>query len=83
MRAVEIVKVGGPENLKLKLRNIPKLKKGEILIKVHYAGVNRPYILQREGNYPVPKTASDIPGLEVSGIQAASSKLIFFGIGKQ
>ena len=68
MKAVEIVKFGGPENLKLKLRNIPKLKKGEILIKVHYAGVNRPDILQREGNYPVPKTASDIPGLEVSGI---------------
>ena len=44
------------------------MKKGEILIKVHYAGVNRPDILQREGNYPVPKTASDIPGLEVSGI---------------
>ena len=55
MKAVEIVKFGGPENLKLKLRNIPKLKKGEILIKVHYAGVNRPDILQREGNYPVPK----------------------------
>jgi len=68
MKAVEIVKFGGPENLKLKLRNIPKLKKGELLIKVHYAGVNRPDILQREGNYPVPKTASDIPGLEVSGI---------------
>ena len=68
MKAVEIVKFGGPENLKLKLRSIPKLKKGEWLIKVHYAGVNRPDILQREGNYPVPKTASDIPGLEVSGI---------------
>ena len=68
MKAIEIVKFGGPENLKLKLRNIPKLKRGEILIKVHYAGVNRPDILQREGNYPVPKTASDIPGLEVSGI---------------
>ena len=68
MKAVEIVKFGGPENLKLKLRNLPKLKKGEILIKVHFAGVNRPDILQREGNYPVPKTASDIPGLEVSGI---------------
>ena len=48
MKAIEIVKFGGPENLKLKLRNIPKLKKGEILIKVHYAGVNRPDILQRE-----------------------------------
>ena len=68
MKAIEIVEFGGPENLKLKQRNIPKLKKGEILIKVIFAGVNRPDILQREGNYPVPKTASDIPGLEVSGI---------------
>ena len=74
MKAVEIVKFGGPENLKLKLRNIPKLKKGEILIKVHYAGVNRPDILQREGNYPVPKNASDIPGLEVSGIVVDKEK---------
>lgn len=68
MKAIEIVKFGGPENLKLKERSIPKLTKGEVLIKVNYAGVNRPDILQREGNYPVPKSASDIPGLEVSGV---------------
>ena len=68
MRAVEIVKFGGPENLKITKRPIPELEKNEVLIKVQFSGVNRPDILQREGNYPVPKSASDIPGLEVSGI---------------
>ncbi len=68
MKAIEIIKHGGPENLKLKDRSIPKINKGEVLIKVNFAGVNRPDILQREGNYPVPASASDIPGLEVSGI---------------
>ncbi len=68
MRAVEICKFGGPENLKITKRPIPDLEKNEVLIKVHFAGVNRPDILQREGNYPVPPSASDIPGLEVSGI---------------
>ena len=68
MRAVEIVEFGGPENLKITKRPIPELEKNEVLIKVQFSGVNRPDILQREGNYPVPKSASDIPGLEVSGI---------------
>ncbi len=68
MRAVEIVKFGGPENLKIVQRKIPDLEPNQVLVKVHFAGVNRPDILQREGNYPVPKSASDIPGLEVSGI---------------
>ena len=68
MRAIEIVKFGGPENLKITKRPIPELEPNEVLIKVQFSGVNRPDILQREGNYPVPKSASDIPGLEVSGI---------------
>jgi NADPH2:quinone reductase len=46
---------------------MPVLKAGEVLIKVHAAGVNRPDVLQRTGNYPVPPGASDIPGLEVAG----------------
>jgi NADPH2:quinone reductase len=45
----------------------PAAKAGEVLIKVHAAGVNRPDVLQRTGNYPVPPGASDIPGLEVAG----------------
>lgn len=46
---------------------MPVLKAGEVLIKVQAAGINRPDVLQRTGNYPVPPGASDIPGLEVAG----------------
>ena len=67
MRAIEIIHPGGPEVLKLCERPMPELKAGEVLIKVHAAGVNRPDVLQRTGNYPVPPGASDIPGLEVAG----------------
>ena len=67
MRAIEIIHPGGPEVLKLCERPMPVLKAGEVLIKVHAAGVNRPDVLQRTGNYPVPAGASDIPGLEVAG----------------
>ncbi|MGL4574572.1 MAG: NAD(P)H-quinone oxidoreductase [Burkholderiaceae bacterium] len=67
MRAIEIRKPGGPEMLTVCARPLPQLKSGEVLIKVHAAGVNRPDILQRTGNYPVPPGASDIPGLEVAG----------------
>jgi NADPH2:quinone reductase len=67
MRAIEIIHPGGPEVLKLCERPLPLLKAGEVLIKVHAAGVNRPDVLQRTGNYPVPPGASDIPGLEVAG----------------
>ena len=49
-------------------RPIPKPKENEVLIKVKAAGVNRPDILQREGDYPPPKDASDVLGLEISGI---------------
>ena len=71
MRAVEISTPGGPEVLKLTQRPVPTPKAGEILIKVAAAGVNRPDILQRTGNYPVPPDASDLPGLEVAGEVAA------------
>ena len=67
MRAVEITKPGGPEVLKPADRPKPAPKDGEILVKVAAAGVNRPDVLQRMGNYPVPPGASDIPGLEVAG----------------
>src|ERR1051325_7812628 len=67
MRAVEIVKPGGPEVLKSVVRPVPTPKANEILIKVAAAGVNRPDVLQRTGNYPVPPDASDLPGLEVAG----------------
>jgi len=67
MRAVEISKPGGPEVLKPVDRPKPTPKDGEILIKVAAAGVNRPDVLQRTGNYAVPPDASDLPGLEVAG----------------
>ncbi len=67
MRAIEIIQPGGPEVLQSCERLMPVLKAGEVLIKVHAAGVNRPDVLQRTGNYPVPPGASDIPGLEVAG----------------
>ncbi len=67
MRAIEIVQPGGPEVLKLCERPVPQLKPGEILIRVHAAGVNRPDVFQRLGQYPVPPGASDLPGLEVAG----------------
>ena len=67
MQAIEITHPGAPDVLKICQRPMPVLKAGEVLIKVHAAGVNRPDILQRTGNYPVPPGASDIPGLEVAG----------------
>lgn len=67
MRAIEITTPGAPDVLKLCDRPMPVLKNGEVLIKVHAAGINRPDVLQRTGNYPVPPGASDLPGLEVAG----------------
>jgi NADPH2:quinone reductase len=67
MRAIEITRPGKPEVLQLCERPVPELKPGEVLIKVHAAGINRPDVLQRLGHYPVPPGASDLPGLEVAG----------------
>src|SRR5690348_1797997 len=67
MRAVEISQPGGPEVLRLAEVPKPEPKPNEILIKVAAAGVNRPDVLQRMGNYPVPPGASPLPGLEIAG----------------
>jgi putative PIG3 family NAD(P)H quinone oxidoreductase len=67
MTAIAISEPGGPRVLKPEKRNLPPLREGEILIKVHAAGVNRPDVLQRKGAYPPPQGASDLPGLEVAG----------------
>lgn len=67
MRAIEITQPGKPDVLQLCERPVPTLKPGEVLIKVHAAGINRPDVLQRLGKYPVPPGASDLPGLEVAG----------------
>lgn len=67
MKAVEISRPGGPEVLVLVDRPMPEPKAGEVLIKVSAAGVNRPDVFQRQGSYPPPPGASDLPGLEVVG----------------
>jgi NADPH2:quinone reductase len=67
MRAIEITQPGKPEVLQQCERPLPELKSGEVLVKVHAAGINRPDVLQRLGHYPVPPGASDLPGLEVAG----------------
>ena len=67
MRAIEITQPGGPEVLRPCERPMPQVKPGEILIRVLAAGVNRPDVFQRLGQYPVPPGASDLPGLEVAG----------------
>ena len=68
MQAVEITSFGGPEVLQLCERPRPEAGLGELLIRVTASGVNRPDVLQRTGNYPVPPGASDLPGLEVAGV---------------
>lgn len=67
MRAIEITQPGAPEVLQLCDRPMPVAKPGEVIIRVHAAGINRPDVFQRTGNYPVPPGASDLPGLEVAG----------------
>jgi NADPH2:quinone reductase len=71
MQAVEISSFGAPEVLRLGERPVPVAAVGEVLIRVSASGVNRPDVLQRTGNYPVPPGASDIPGLEVAGVIAS------------
>lgn len=67
MHAIEISTPGPPDVLRLVERPRPEPGPGEVLIEVAAAGVNRPDLMQREGRYPPPKGASDIPGLEVAG----------------
>jgi putative PIG3 family NAD(P)H quinone oxidoreductase len=74
MTAVAISEPGGPEVLKPVRIDVPEPGENEVLIKVAAAGVNRPDMLQREGKYPPPPGASEIPGLEIAGIVCALGK---------
>jgi NADPH:quinone reductase len=67
MTVVEIAAPGGPEQLKTALRPVPKPGEDEVLIRVAAAGVNRPDVMQRQGRYPPPPGASDLPGMEIAG----------------
>ncbi len=67
MTAIEITTPGGPEVLIPCQRPLPVPQPGEVLIQVAAAGVNRPDVAQRQGVYPPPPGASDLPGLEISG----------------
>ncbi len=67
MTAVGFDAPGGPEVLKPKTLPVPQPGEGEVLIKVAFAGVNRPDVAQRLGSYPPPPGASPIPGLEIAG----------------
>ena len=67
MRAVAISQPGPADVLQIAQRPMPQYKAGELLIKVHAAGINRPDVLQRLGKYAPPAGASDLPGLEVAG----------------
>ena len=67
MQVVEIAAPGGPEQLKVATRPLPQPAAGEVLVRVAAAGVNRPDVMQRQGRYPPPPGASDLPGMEVAG----------------
>ncbi|UWR11759.1 NAD(P)H-quinone oxidoreductase [Sulfitobacter mediterraneus] len=67
MRAIEITQPGGPDVLQPTERPMPQAGPGQVVLKVAFAGVNRPDALQRAGMYAPPPTASDLPGLEASG----------------
>jgi NADPH2:quinone reductase len=67
MTVVEIAAPGGPEQLKSAIRPVPQPGEDEVLVRVEAAGVNRPDVMQRQGRYPPPPGASDLPGMEIAG----------------
>ena len=67
MRAVSIREPGGPEVLQTSLFPLPRPGPNDVLVRVRAAGVNRPDVLQRLGDYPVPADADPLPGLEIAG----------------
>lgn len=71
MRAIKITQPGTAEVLQLINADMPQIQPDEILIDVKAAGINRPDIVQRQGFYPAPAGASELPGLEVAGVVAA------------
>src|SRR5436853_7678262 len=72
MTVIAVREPGGPDVLVAQTRPVPAPGPGEILVKVAAAGVNRPDVMQRQGLYPPPPGAPDIPGLEIAGEVAAA-----------
>jgi NADPH:quinone reductase len=84
MRAIEIAQPGGPEVLRETTRPVPVPGAGQVVIRLAYAGVNRPDALQRAGAYDPPPGASDLPGLEGAGtIVALGAGVTRWQIGDQ
>ena len=82
MTVIEIAAPGGPEQLKPSKRPVPQPGDQEVLVRVAAAGVNRPDVMQRQGRYPPPPGASDLPGLEVAGeIAALGSNVSGLSVG--
>ena len=81
MKAIEITSFGAPSVLQLCERPSPIASAGEVLIRVAASGINRPDVLQRTGNYPVPPGASDLPGLEVAGVIASGDSVAMAASG--
>ena len=76
MTAVGFDAPGGPDVLRAETVPVPTPGPDQVLIKVAYAGVNRPDVIQRQGFYPPPPGASPIPGLEVSGKVVAIAETV-------
>ena len=84
MTAIAITEPGGPDVLQPRQVPVPEPGPGQLLVKVHAAGINRPDILQRTGAYPPPKGASELPGLEIAGeVVAAGPDTKRFGVGEK
>ena len=82
MAVVEIAAPGGPEQLKPAVRPVPEPGAGEVLVRVAASGVNRPDVMQRQGRYPPPPGASDLPGMEIAGeIVALGPQVVGLAIG--
>lgn len=83
MTAVGYDAPGGPDVLRPETVPVPRPGPGEVLVKVAFAGVNRPDVVQRQGNYPPPPGASPIPGLEISGnIVALGEEVTGLAVGQ-
>ena len=84
MQFIDLKGAGGPEMLVPQKQEVPSPGVGEVLVKVGSAGVNRPDVMQREGNYAPPPGASTIPGLEISGtVIQLGSRVTEFNIGNR